>query len=287
MTGQLTHYGENKLADKRRGVAPVYPASWFFALGSAADKATFTEITGANLARVAVLRDLTKFAGTQGAGTTTASSGTSHTSSNNADIQYAAASANLAAPAVFVGMFDASTGGNCWAFFPIPSITVNSGDTPAILAGALVFTLGLADGCTSYLANKLIDEFFRAVAYAWPATLYARLYTAAANDAGVGTEVAYSGYARPSLASTFAALSATSVPGGTAASAGTDARIANNAAVAFPAPTADAVIVGDGWGDAASGGNLLFRKTYAAAKSLSAGGLPPTWAPNTVGFTVR
>jgi hypothetical protein len=132
---------------------------------------------------------------------------------------------------------------------------------------------------TSYLANKIIDEFFRGQAYPWPTSLFARLYTAAANDAGAGTEVAGGGYVRPEIESTFAAWLGTGSASG--ASAGTDGIIRNVAALAFPAPVgADwGNIAGDGLGDAASGGNLLFRKTYAAAKTVSAGGNPPTWGP--------
>ena len=231
-------------------------------------------------------RSLAAWAGTQGSGTVLASTGTSHTTSNNAAVNFGTAASNRGT-AAFVGLFDASTGGNCWVWLPITPFAINSGDTPSIDAGALQVTLGVTGGLTDYAANKLIDEIFRGQAYAWPATIYGRLFTTPASNAGGGVEVAGGSYARAVLASSLAALSGTQAAGTTVASTGTSGRSSNNAAVSFPAPTADwGVILGDGWGDASSGGNLLFQKTYAGGKTVSAGGLAPTWAANSLGFSI-
>src|SRR6188768_1629121 len=120
MSGNWTDYAENQFVDMTRGVAPTLPATlWYIGLLSIAADGSQTELTGANLARKSIGRTLAAWAGTQGAGTTTASSGTSHQTSNNADIQFLAASGNLAADANYYGLFDASTAGHCWAYIPI------------------------------------------------------------------------------------------------------------------------------------------------------------------------
>lgn len=283
---KFTNFGENKIADKFRGTEPPYATSWFFALGSAASDSTFTEITGANLARVGLVRSLANFAGTQGAGTTVASSGTSHTTSNNVDVQYGAAAANLAAPATHVGLFDAVSGGNCWIWLPLASpITVNLGDSPPLAAGSIVVSLGLTGGCTDFLSNKLIDEIFRGQAYPWPATTYLSLFSAPPSNAGGGTELSYSGYARVALPSTMTELSGTQGAGTTSASSGTGGRVSNNLTKVFPSPGSDATTNAGGLHDLSAAGNLLFWKDFAA-KSITANGSAPTLAPNAFAFNL-
>lgn len=290
---KLTNFGENKLVDLLRGVAlPLHATNWYIALGSAADDASFTEITGADLPRIAIPHDLVSWAGTQGAGSTLASTGTSHTTSTNIDIQFAAAASNRGSAAV-VGLFDAGTGGNCWAFADMPNgaVTVNSGDAPLITAGTLAFALGVTSGVnggpTDYLVNKLIDYFFRGQAYVAPATLYGCLFTTAPDNAGGGTEVSGGAYARAPLLADTTHMSGTQGPGTTGASSGTSGKSQNNQAVNFPVPSADwGVVVGTGWKDASSGGNLLFRRTLPAAKTVSGGGAAPTWAVNQLAFTL-
>jgi len=282
----LTNFGENKLIDKMRGTTPPYASAWCIAFGSAADDASFTEITGADLARVSVTRNLASWAGTQASGSILASTGTSHATSTNADIVFGAAVSDRGT-ANYVGLFDATTGGNCWAYAPLPEpIVINMGDTPTILAGVLQFSLGLTGGCSDYLANKLIDEFFRGQAYAWP-TMYPCLFTTAPTNAGGGVEVSGGDYARATLVGSTTTLSGTQSVGSTSASTGTAGRSSNNAAVAFPAPSADwGVRVADGVKDAATLGNLLFWKA-TTPKSISAGGSPPSYAPDALGFTFR
>jgi hypothetical protein len=283
---QLTNYGENQLVDKMRGTPPSYPTSWYAALGTAASDSGFTEITGTDLPRVAILRSLGKWAGTQGAGSVLASTGTSHVTSNNDIIQYGTA-ASARGTATHLGLFDALTGGNCWIWVPLPSsIVINMGDTPSIAAGLIQFSLGLTGGCSDYLANKLIDEAFRGQAYSWPANMYGALYTLAPTNAGGGTEASGGSYARCVLPSTMAALSGTQAPGSTSASSGTSGRTSNNAALAYPAPTVDlGDLVAEAFKDASTAGNLMFWKAFASPKTVSASPSPLSHAPDKCGFT--
>lgn len=289
---QLTNFGENALVDKMRGTDPPYPSTnWYVAFASAANDATFTEITGADLPRVAISRSKTAWAATNGPGTTVDSTGTSHATSNNADVTFGTAASNRGV-ATHIGLFDASTGGNCWIWTPLATpLTINSGDSPILASGSIQFTLGLTGGMTDFLSNEMIDEIFRGQAYTWPTSLFGRLYTTSASSAGGGTEVSSGAYSRPELPATTTALSGTQSAGSTAASSGTSGRTSNNAALTFPAPTADwGDIKGDGFGDASTSGNLLFFSDYTAgggpgAKTVSNGASAPSWAPNTLGFT--
>lgn len=101
------------------------------------DGTALVEATGGGYARVAVVGSLANYSGTQGAGTTTASSGTSNTMSNNVAIAQAGnASANLG----FFwgwGTYDASTAGNLLLVDGLAAAkTVNSGDPyPSVAIG--------------------------------------------------------------------------------------------------------------------------------------------------------
>jgi len=107
---QLSNYGENKIADFFRGQGITLPTAWHIALGSATSDSSFTEITGLGVTRASVTRSLANWAGTQGAGTTLASTGTSHTSSNNSAIDFGTPSGS--ATASHVGFYDNTSGGN-------------------------------------------------------------------------------------------------------------------------------------------------------------------------------
>jgi hypothetical protein len=135
----LTNFAENKLIDALfRGQALGNPATWYFKLYTVAPDETGagTEVTGGSYARASVACSLANFAGTQGAGTTVASNGTSGTTSNNIAIAFPAPTANWG---VIVGMSlcDASTGGNDWIYAPLTTPkTVNANDA------APTFTIG-------------------------------------------------------------------------------------------------------------------------------------------------
>lgn len=89
--GALTDYAENKVIDAvLRGQALAAPATFYVRLNTTAcsDSASGTEVTGGSYARVAVTSGLAAWAGTQSAGSTTASSGTGGTTSNNAVVNF-------------------------------------------------------------------------------------------------------------------------------------------------------------------------------------------------------
>lgn len=281
----LTDYGENQLADFARDQGLTLPASWWLALGTAADDADFTEISDSDYLRAEIPRSLTDWAGTQGAGTTLASIGSSHATSNNVTADFGNALGPVEAS--HVGLYDAEAGGNCWAYVELADpLVIANGDPVSVGAGALVFTLGLAGGMTNALSNRLIDLLFRAQAYTWPATLYAALYTAAPSNAGGGTEVAGSGYARAAIASSMVAWAGTQAAGSTSASTGTGGRISNNAELAYPTPTADWGVVGwEALHDAATLGNTLWWRSLASPKSILAGHSAPTHPAGSLGIT--
>lgn len=141
----ISNYLENKLLDLLfRGQAYTPPASLYFASMTVAptDAGGGTECTGGGYARVAVVRSLSNFAGTQGSGSTDASSGSGGTTSNNVDIQFPSPSANWGT-VVAMGVYDAPTGGNLLLYGPVsPAKVVNSGDLPPKFAvGQWIFQI--------------------------------------------------------------------------------------------------------------------------------------------------
>jgi hypothetical protein len=108
-------------------------------------------------------------------------------------------------------------------------------------------------------AEKLIlDWMMTAGTAARPSAWYVALYTAAPSDAGGGTELSGSGYAREAVA--FAA--ATSGTGTTS----------NTGVVIFTADGGDwGSVTHMGIHDASSGGNLLWHGSLAAAKTVADG----------------
>lgn len=103
---------------------------------------TFTEVSTGAYARQSVAASLANFAGTQAAGSTVASSGTTATTSNNAVITFPAATADYGAAGALVAavvLFDALTAGNAWDICPIPTpIHISAGSTPKLDPGQLV-----------------------------------------------------------------------------------------------------------------------------------------------------
>lgn len=102
---------------------------------------------------------------------------------------------------------------------------------------------------SDFLENELLDHVFRNASYTPPAAVYLALYTAAPTDAGGGTQVSGSGYARQAV--TFGAAS-----GGA---------IANTGAVSFTATGGNfGSIVAVGIFDASTSGNLLTWKAITS-----------------------
>ena len=143
--GMFTDYFENKLIDWiYRGQTYAIPSTWYIGLLTAAptDSTTGTEVSGGSYARVAATRSLAKWAGTQGAGTTAASSGTSGTTSNNEVFAFPVPSGNWGV-VTHVGIWDSLTGGNLCIFgaLTVPK-TVNNGDpAPSFPADTLSLQL--------------------------------------------------------------------------------------------------------------------------------------------------
>jgi len=141
----MSDYLENKLIDQLfRGQAFAFPGTLYFGLLTAApsDTGGGTEVAGGSYARVSKVASLANFAGTQGAGTTTASTGTGGTTSNNGAITFPAPTANWGTVG-YVGIYDASTAGNLlwWGALTTPK-TINNGDAAPSYAAA-AFTLQL------------------------------------------------------------------------------------------------------------------------------------------------
>jgi hypothetical protein len=118
------------------------PTNLYVALFTAAgsDAAAGTEVSGGGYARVAVASSLANWAGTQGAGTTTASNGSSGTTSNNNAITFPTPSAAWGQVTEW-GIFDSLTGGTELIRAPLGTAkTINNGDpAPSFAAGALTY----------------------------------------------------------------------------------------------------------------------------------------------------
>lgn len=151
----LSDFAENKLLDwllrgQAIGITGASAAAGtglttaYVALFTAtpSDTGGGTEVTGGSYARVAVTSSLANWAGTQAAASTTASTGTSGTTSNNATITFPAPTANWGVVTSF-GVFDASTAGNLLFYGAVtPNKTINNGDpAPSYAAGALTFQI--------------------------------------------------------------------------------------------------------------------------------------------------
>ena len=286
---KLTNFAENALVDFIRGQTLTLPASWYIALGTAADDGSFTEVTGTNYGRIAVARSLANFSGTQGVGSVVASTGTSHETRNNTALTTPVAGAGGWTAATKLGIFDAAAAGNCWFYGDLGStVTVSSGNSHTFAIGTLSWVLGLTGGMTDYLANKLIDLIWRAQAFSWPGTTYIRLVSTTPTNAAGGIEFTGGNYARVGLISSLAELSGTQGAGTTVASSGTGGRTSNNTARTFPTPSAS-------WGTAVAvetldsatlgAGNRLWWAMLGSPKTIGAGAAAPRFDPNTLGFT--
>jgi hypothetical protein len=141
----LSNYIQNKLIIDAlfRAQTYTFPSTLYVALFTSAPTAAGggTEVSGGSYARVAVTSSLANWAGTQGAGTTVASTGTSGTTSNNNAITFPAPTAAWGV-VTSIGVFDAATSGNLIFFASLTtSKTINNGDAaPSFAAAALTFS---------------------------------------------------------------------------------------------------------------------------------------------------
>jgi hypothetical protein len=108
---------------------------------------------------------------------------------------------------------------------------------------------------TNFLETEILDHVFAGNAYSAPSNVYLGLYTATPNDAGGGTELSGSGYARQTMAM--------SVSGNTAT---------NSAAEEFATATGSwGTVTHVGVFDAATSGNLLAYGALSASKAIATG----------------
>jgi len=117
------------------------PTSLYVALFTTADNdanSSEVEVSGGSYARVAITSSLANWAGTQGAGTTVASTGTSGTTSNNNPVTFPSPTASWGVVTSF-GIYDALTVGNLQFYGNLgTSKTINNGDAaPSFAAGQL------------------------------------------------------------------------------------------------------------------------------------------------------
>lgn len=282
---QMTDFMENKLADFVRNQGLTLPSAWFLTPLSAWSDSSATEITGIGLSRVSKTRSLANFSGSQGDGSTLASSGTTHTSSNNTSVAFGTASSG--ATMSHVGLFDAASGGQCWMGWELETpLVISASDVVTLAPAQIKFSLGLSGGLSDFLSNALIDLIFRGQAYSFPAVMYHALYTSSPGNADAGVEIGGGvGYGRASLACSLAAISGTQSAGSTVASSGTSGEISNNVAVTHPQPSGSwSTPTHGGWRDASSAGNLLFHGALTNPTSISATSPPPSYAPGVAKF---
>ena len=136
----MSDYLENKIIDQVfRAQAFSFPSTLYVGLLTAApsDTGGGTEVSGSNYSRVSVAASLANWAGTQGSGTTTASSGATGTTSNNNTLTFPVPSATWGTVVAF-GIYDAASAGNLLFYGTLTiSKTINSGDTVTFPAAAL------------------------------------------------------------------------------------------------------------------------------------------------------
>lgn len=134
---------ENRLVDHIfRAQTFTAPTNLFIGLLTAApsDSGGGTEVSGNNYSRATVACSLANWAGTQSAGSTTASSGTGGQTSNNNAITFATPSGTWGTVTHF-GIYDAASAGNLlfWGALTI-SKTINQSDTVTFPAASLTVT---------------------------------------------------------------------------------------------------------------------------------------------------
>ena len=140
---------------------------------------------------------------------------------------------------------------------------------------------------TDFAENKVLDALLRAQAIGAPATWYVALYTANPTDSTAGTEVTGGSYARVSVTAGLAAFAGSQSAGSTTASTGTGGTTSNNAAITFPAPTANWGVV-TGWGlcDASTAGNIWIYSALTVSKTINNGDAAPSFAIGAATFQI-
>lgn len=140
----FSDYVENKTIDLLlRGQSFTPPATTYVGLSTSAcsDSATGTEVTGGSYARASVTASLANWAGTQSAGSTSASSGTGGVTSNNAAINFPTPTAGWGTVTHWF-LIDAASSGNLLFCAALTiSKAINNGDTVSFGIAALTITV--------------------------------------------------------------------------------------------------------------------------------------------------
>lgn len=137
----LSDWTENNFVDMAvRAQTWTIAANFDVALDTTAcsDSAGGTEVSGGSYARPAIARSLANWAGTQSAGSTTASTGTGGVTSNNVAINFATPSAGWGTVTHF-RLMSSTNIFICQAL--TTSKTINSGDTVSFPIGAVTITV--------------------------------------------------------------------------------------------------------------------------------------------------
>lgn len=141
----MTNYLENKLLDHAfRGINYAAPTVVYAALLTNVpdDGTAGVEVSGGSYTRIAIVSNTSSWAGTQGAGSTTASTGTSGTISNNAVVTFNTPTANWGT-VTGVALYDAATGGNALiqGALSAPVTVVSGSPAPSFPASTFSYTI--------------------------------------------------------------------------------------------------------------------------------------------------
>lgn len=137
-------YAENAVIDRvvRGQSTPAFPTTWSFDLYSAAPGETGggTKLSYSGYAAATQTANMTNFAGTQSAGSTTASSGTGGQTSNNNLLTFGTAATSGPQTGTHMAWGD---GTNMWFYGALTNARViNNGDVaPTAAAGTLTLTV--------------------------------------------------------------------------------------------------------------------------------------------------
>lgn len=144
-----------------------------------------------------------------------------------------------------------------------------------------------ATSLTDFAENKVLDASIRAQAIGTPVTWYVELFTACPTDSTAGTEVTGGSYARVAVTAGLTQWAGSQAAASTTASSGTTGTTSNNAAITFPAPTANwGVVTCWGLADAASAGNIWIYSTLTASKTINNGDAAPSFAISAATFQI-
>ena len=266
----FTDWGENAVCRILAGAAASLPQNYEVALLAEVSDSSYTEVAYGGYSRASAPRDLNTWSGTQGAGSTTPSSGTSRSISNNVAFDFGEATAATDATAVAVGLF---AGAELFCYSRLNSpLVISPGSSVQIIEGIMSLTLSTVGGMSNFAANALFDLLYRGQAFSFPAEYYVPLYIRlpdAMNSGGV--EASGGGYSR-AVISTWAEPE--------------NGVIKNSATVQFnPPTTAWGAVEGSGLLDAH--GNMYFANAFDSPKTIAAGAGAPYYPAGSLGIRVQ